>query len=259
VLTTVFALFLLILLQSWGDLGSCGSWALTGKYATPGGWAAIFALVPGPVAAGASGLFFWKRRSIWAASGIPGEYAKLLTPFLKLSILAAALQFIPMALFAAELPYNTLNPYNDPDCYPQYEYYYDDAVDAVDRPTNSTTLSGESVCEGFGYGKTECLALGTSADETEPCCQWDRTTVPRDYGWPSADGTDGTGACWSNIGGETCNIREGASRRQGMGTALSMIIPMLLASFRVLLTSWSPNLCHTRYVMSWCPFTCVHV
>ena len=31
VLTTVFALFLLILLQSWGDLGSCGSWALTGK------------------------------------------------------------------------------------------------------------------------------------------------------------------------------------------------------------------------------------
>ena len=59
--------------------------------------------------------------------------------------------------------------------------------------------NGEAVCEGHGYSKSECLALGNS------CCEWESSTNPADHDWPAAPGTS-TGACWSQIGQQVCNL-----------------------------------------------------
>lgn len=222
-LTTIFVLYWFGTTAGEGGFEPCGSWALTGRYATPGGWAIVYGMLPGAVAVSSSSLFLWRRRSIVAAGTHDlVQYAKVLTPILKLSILAAALQFIFLALVAAEYIYTGPDPYNDPEC-----HHYSDGMDHFSGGMDHQT-GGEIVCQGLGYGKSECLALGTSADESGPCCQWDNSTVAHEQGWPSASGTNGIGACWSNVGQETCNIK-GSTRRQGTMTALSMLFPFLLA------------------------------
>ena len=65
------------------------------------------------------------------------------------------------------------------------------------------SISGEDLCEGHGYSKAECTSLGSQFGQ--PCCYWNASASPSDYGWLPAGEPDGVGACFSQAPNMKCD------------------------------------------------------